>query len=54
MLRYVQARGTAVLAGECLIQNEGMAALARSMGFTVTPSGDGETMSLVLELKTRH
>jgi len=51
MIRYLRARGTAVLAGECLPHNQGMAALARTMGFTVRPSDDGKTVSMLLDLQ---
>ncbi|MCE3273972.1 MAG: CoA-binding protein [Ramlibacter sp.] len=41
MLAYLRGRGTAEVFGTSLQENAGMAALARSMGFAVTPSPDG-------------
>lgn len=51
MIRYLQGRGTTVLAGECRNQNRGMVALALAMGFTVQPNDDGETTSMTLDLR---
>uniref|UniRef100_UPI002FC6BADA bifunctional acetate--CoA ligase family protein/GNAT family N-acetyltransferase n=1 Tax=Ramlibacter sp. TaxID=1917967 RepID=UPI002FC6BADA len=41
MLAYLRGRGTAEVFGTCLQENAGMAALARRMGFAVTPNPDG-------------
>ncbi|MCC2634603.1 MAG: family N-acetyltransferase [Ramlibacter sp.] len=41
MLAYLRGRGTAEVFGTCLQENAGMAALARRMGFAVSPSPDG-------------
>ncbi|OGB10808.1 MAG: GNAT family N-acetyltransferase [Burkholderiales bacterium RIFCSPHIGHO2_12_FULL_61_11] len=51
MIRYLKSRGTGMLVGECLRQNDAMAALARGLGFSVTSAGEGETMSLTLALE---
>lgn len=53
LIRYLKGRGTSELAGECLRQNDAMAALARSLGFGVTLAGSGEAMSLSLDLQQR-
>ena len=45
LLGYLRSRGTAQVVGNCLEENQGMAALARKAGFTVTSGGDG-TLSL--------
>ena len=45
MLAYLRARGTAEVAGSCLRENLGMAALARRAGFAVA-SGDEGTLQL--------
>jgi acetyltransferase len=50
MLRYLREHGTRELRGEYLIENIGMAHLARSAGFDVKPAGDGETLSMHLDL----
>ncbi|MGV3572819.1 MAG: GNAT family N-acetyltransferase, partial [Ramlibacter sp.] len=41
MLDYLQARGTGEVVGECLQENAGMQALARSAGLAVAPQPDG-------------
>ncbi len=51
LIRYLKGRGTGQLAGECLRQNEAMAALARSLGFGVTLAGSSDAMSLSLDLQ---
>jgi acetyltransferase len=48
MLAWLRARGTQQVRGLCLRENEGMAALARSLGFAVRPQDDG---TLVLTLR---
>lgn len=50
MLRYLGERGTRELIGECLVENTGMAHLARSLGFEVKANEDGETLSMRLKL----
>jgi acetyltransferase len=40
-----------VLVGECLRQNDAMAALARGLGFSVTSAANGGAMSLSLDLQ---
>ncbi|MDP2256507.1 MAG: bifunctional acetate--CoA ligase family protein/GNAT family N-acetyltransferase [Polaromonas sp.] len=51
MIRYLKSRGTGVLVGECLRQNDAMAALARGLGFSVTSAANGGAMSLSLDLQ---
>jgi acetyltransferase len=51
LIRYLKSRGTGQLVGECLRQNDAMAALARSLGFGVTLAPSGEAMSLALDLQ---
>jgi acetyltransferase len=41
LLRYLRERGTGEVVGQCLAENAGMAALARKLGFRVTPQADG-------------
>lgn len=50
LLRYLRDRGTAEVVGECLLENTGMAKLARRAGFSVLPgeSPDVWTLKLVL------
>jgi acetyltransferase len=40
LVRHLRDRGTRELRGECLAENAGMAALAREIGFEVTPAVD--------------
>ena len=51
LLRYLRERGVAQLAGECLVANDAMVALARGMGFDVRHLHDEEVMSLKLPLR---
>ncbi|MDB5880723.1 MAG: family N-acetyltransferase [Ramlibacter sp.] len=48
MLRYLRERGTGEVAGQCLLENGGMAELARHAGFEVAPGADSVAMRLVL------
>jgi acetyltransferase len=41
LVGYLSARGTTEVVGQCLQENAGMAALARSQGFEVRPVPDG-------------
>jgi acetyltransferase len=51
LIAYLRSRGTRELTGLCLNENTGMAALARSLGFVVSPrSVTSETMSMTLAL----
>lgn len=50
LVAYLQARGTRELAGVCLRENEGMAALARRAGFAVESAPD-DTLKLRLPLR---
>jgi acetyltransferase len=51
LLQYLRERGTAEVVGECLPENTSMAALATSLGFSVTPGPPGEAMALRLALR---
>lgn len=51
LLRYLKGRGTVEVVGECLIENTGMALLARRAGFSVQASPDPEVWSLRLVLR---
>ncbi|HWP11760.1 MAG TPA: GNAT family N-acetyltransferase, partial [Ramlibacter sp.] len=50
LVRYLRARGTGEVVGQCLAENTGMASLARGLGFEVAsvPSEDTMAMRLVL------
>jgi acetyltransferase len=51
LIAYLRSRGTRELTGLCLNENTGMAALARSLGFVVSPrSIASETVSMTLAL----
>lgn len=50
LLAYLRVRGTAEVAGQCLLENKGMAALARGAGFEVTEEEGGETVGMRLAL----
>ncbi|MDB5900553.1 MAG: family N-acetyltransferase [Ramlibacter sp.] len=49
LLAYLRGRGTAEVAGQCLQENVGMAALARANGFELRPAKD-DTVSFRLRL----
>jgi acetyltransferase len=49
---YLRERGTVEVVGECLLENLGMAALARHAGFTVRVSPARGTTSMTLRLAT--
>ena len=51
LIGYLKQRGTTEVVGQCLIENKGMAALARETGFTVT--ADAPPDALMLRLKLR-
>ena len=51
LIGYLKQRGTTEVVGQCLIENKGMAALARESGFTVT--ADAPPDALMLRLKLR-
>ncbi len=51
LLRYLRERGTAEVVGECLIENTGMAKLARRAGFSVLPGPSADVWSLRLVLR---
>ena len=51
LLRYLRARGTAEVVGECLPENLSVASLARHAGFAVNPGSSPDIISLRLVLK---
>ncbi len=50
MIRYLTARGTKEVLGQCLHDNKGMAALARQAGFEVSAGPSPDTLALRLLL----
>jgi acetyltransferase len=50
LLRYLRAHGVREVAGECLLENAGMAALARRTGFSVQPGDEPGVLALRLSL----
>ena len=48
LMAYLRERGTREIVGECLPENKGMAALARSMGFEVSAKQDSQSLRLDL------
>ncbi len=51
LVAYLRERGTREVAGDCLVDNKAMAALAREVGFEVSSAGEG-TMTMRLSLAT--
>ena len=51
LVRYLRQRGTGEVVGQCLAENAGMASLARSLGFEVTPVPSEDTMAMRLVLR---
>ena len=51
LVQYLRERGTAEVVGECLPENASMAALAKSLGFAVSPGPPGESTALRLALR---
>jgi acetyltransferase len=51
LVRYLRERGTGEVVGQCLAENAGMASLARSLGFEVTPVPSEDTMAMRLVLR---
>ena len=51
LIRYLRSRGTALLVGECLDDNQRLKALAQHLGFEVSASGEGAVLSLRLNLQ---
>ena len=51
LTRYLKARGTAEVVGQCLRDNPGMAALAREAGFEVSAGPSADTLALRLSLR---
>ena len=52
LVGYLRERGTVEVVGECLLENRGMAALARHAGFKVSVSPARDTTAMVLRLAT--
>jgi len=50
LLRYLRARGTQEVVGECMLENLKLAALARHAGFDVNPGSSVDIVSLRLQL----
>jgi acetyltransferase len=50
LVRYLRARGTGEIVGQCLVENTAMAALARAAGFEVSPDPVPGTMAMRLQL----
>ncbi len=50
LLRHLRAQGVREVQGECLRENQAMAALARRLGFAVGPAGSGDGLTLRLKL----
>jgi acetyltransferase len=51
LLRYLQARGTTEVVGECMPENLSVASLARHAGFAVKPDTSTDILSMRLVLK---
>ncbi len=50
LLRYLRARGTSEVVGECMLENLKLASLARHAGFDVKPGSSGDVVTLRLQL----
>ena len=51
LVAYLRERGTAEVVGQCLVQNTGMAVLARQAGFEVGPGAEADTLAMRLALR---
>lgn len=51
LLRYLRARGTTEVVGECMPENSSVASLARHAGFAVNPGTSPDILSMRLVLK---
>jgi len=51
LIRYLRERGTGEVVGQCLLDNRGMAALARQAGFEVSAELSQDTLALRLPLR---
>ena len=51
LVRYLKARGTAEVVGQCLIDNQGMAALAGRAGFAVSAGSGADPVTMRLKLR---
>ncbi len=50
LLQHLRARGTQEVVGECLVENDRLQSLARSLGFSVEPSAEDGVLLLRLRL----
>jgi acetyltransferase len=50
LLRYVRERGIEEVDGQCLVENTGMATLARHLGFEVGAGPDGDTIAMHMKM----
>ena len=50
LIAYLRARGTKEIAGECLPENHGMAAIARQLGMELRPQAQTGTVAMRLVL----
>ena len=53
LLAYLRERGLEEVEGQCLHENTGMAALARKVGFEVSPGPSSDTLSMHMKLRGR-
>ena len=51
LIGYLKERGTTEVVGQCLLENKGMAALARETGFDVTAGAPPDALMLRLKLR---
>ncbi len=51
IIRYCKSRGTGAISGQGLLENRGMAGLAKTMGFTVTKDMDDDVFDFYMDLK---
>ena len=51
LVRYLRERGTGEVLGECLMENQAMAAVARDAGFTVAISPEQQVIKMRLSLR---
>jgi acetyltransferase len=50
IIRYCKSRGTGAISGQGLLENRGMAGLAKAMGFTVTKAMDDDVFDFYMDL----
>ncbi|MEY3871442.1 MAG: hypothetical protein RLZZ296_437 [Pseudomonadota bacterium] len=54
LLRYLRARGTTEVIGECMLENLSVASLARHAGFTVEPGSSADVVSMRMVLNPQN